>query len=91
MAKLSRQYQPLPTFWEVLDRLRDPIGPILNRLDSTKPRGRPRIDPRGALDAIIFRMRTGFHWNHLPRSFPDDSSVHRTFVRWSEQKVLGAI
>jgi hypothetical protein len=43
------------------------------------------------LDAIVFRMRTDCHWNHLPRSFPDDSSVHRTFVRWSEQKILDAI
>jgi putative transposase len=27
-------------------------------------------------------MRTGCQWNHLPKEFPDDSSVHRTFQRW---------
>jgi transposase len=91
MATSSRRYQPLPTIWQVPDPLWDRIGPILHRLDPPKPRGRPRIDPRAAMDAIIFRMRTGCQWNHLPRSFPDDSSVHRTFVRWSEQKILDAI
>jgi transposase len=91
MAKRSRRYQPLPTIWAVPDPLWDRIGPILQRLDPPKPRGRPRIDPRAALDAIIYRMRTGCQWNQLPHCFPDDSSVHRTFVRWSEQKILDAI
>jgi transposase len=27
-------------------------------------------------------MRTGCQWNHLPKEFGDDSSVHRTFQRW---------
>ena len=46
---------------------------------------------RAALDAIIVRLRTGCQWNQLPSSFPDDSSVHRTFVRWTEQRVFEAI
>ena len=41
-----------------------------------------RIDARSALDAIIFRLRSGCQWNRLPKEFPDDSSVHRTFQRW---------
>jgi transposase len=44
------------------------------------------------LDAIIFRMRSGCQWNHLPKKeFPDDSSVHRTFQRWIEKGVLDLI
>jgi transposase len=39
---------------------------------------RKRIDARSALDAIIFRLRSGCQWNQLPHEFPDDSSVHRT-------------
>ena len=38
--------------------------------------------PRGAFDAIIFRLRTGCQWNRLPGEYPDDSTVHRTFQRW---------
>lgn len=82
---------PLPTLWSVPDPLWERIRPILTQLDPPKPRGRPRIDPRAALDAIIFRMRSGCQWNQLPESFPDDSSVHRTFVRWTERNVFEAI
>jgi len=50
------------------------------------------VDQRAALDAIIFRMRSGVQWNRLPRAeFPDDSSVHRTFQRWIELGVLDLI
>jgi putative transposase len=58
------------------------VEPLLGKLDPPNLRGRKRIDPRAALDAIIFRLRSGCQWNHLPKEFPDDSSVHRTFQRW---------
>jgi transposase len=50
------------------------------------------VDQRAALDAIIFRMRSGCQWNRLPTGeFPDDSSVPRTFQRWIEKGVLDEI
>jgi putative transposase len=91
MAASAQTHRPLPTLWEIPDRLWDRIAPILGALDPPKPRGRRRIDARAALEAIIFRLRTGCQWNHLPASFPDDSSVHRTFVRWSDRQVFEAI
>jgi putative transposase len=91
MAPSARTYRPLPTLWTVPDPLWERIAPILAQLDPPKPRGRPRIDPRAALDAIIFRLRSGCQWNQLPASFPDDSSVHRTFVRWSDRHVFETI
>jgi putative transposase len=36
-------------------------------------------------------MRTGCQWNHLPKEFPEDSSVHRTFQRWAELGVLDVV
>ncbi len=57
------------------------IEPILAEHDPPK-RGPKRIDQRHALDAVIFRMRSGCQWNRLPKEYPDDSSVHRTFQRW---------
>ena len=36
-------------------------------------------------------MRSGCQWHHLPREFPDDSSVPRTFQRWVELGVLKLI
>ncbi len=72
----------MPTIWRVPDELWEHVSPIIRELDPPKPTGRKRIDARQALDAIIFRMRSGCQWNQLPSDFPDDSSVHRTFQRW---------
>ncbi len=74
--------KPLPTIWRVPDDLWHVVERVLVQLDPPKRTGRKRIDPRGALDAMIFRLRSGCQWNRLPGEFPDDSSVHRTFQRW---------
>jgi putative transposase len=78
----------LPTIWRVPDSLWAVVQTVLDAEDPPKRTGRRRIDPRAALDAIIFRLRTGCQWNRLPREFPDDSSVHRTFQRWVRTGVL---
>lgn len=36
-------------------------------------------------------MRTGCHWNRLPRELGDGSTIHRTFQRWVELRVLERI
>jgi putative transposase len=91
MAKRKERIKTLPTIWRVPDELWKRIEPIIAEFDPPKHTGRKRIDPRAALDAIIFRMRTGCQWNHLPKEFPDDSSVHRTFQRWIELGLLDKI
>jgi transposase len=92
MSENPTQEKPLPTIWRVPDELWEIIEPILKEHDPPKNTGRPRIDQRAALDAIIFRMRSGLQWNRLPKEeFPDDSSVHRTFQRWVELGVLDLI
>ena len=74
---------PQPTIWRVPDELWGYVEGLIELHDPAPATGRPRIDPRAALDAIIFRMRTGCQWNELPKEFPDDSSVHRTMQRWA--------
>ena len=83
--------EALPTIWEVSDELWKRVSPIIMELDPPKSTGRKRVDARSALDAIIFRMRTGCQWNRLPKEFPDDSSVHRTFQRWVNKGVFERI
>ena len=82
MGRPTKIRSPLPPIWTASDDLWAIVAPILADLDPPKPRGRKWIDQRAAFDAIIFRLRTGCQWNHLPREYPDDSSVHRTFQRW---------
>ena len=60
-------------------------------MDPPKPTGRKRVHPRRILDGIIFRMRTGCHWNRLPKELGDDSTIHRTFQRCVELGLLERI
>jgi len=91
MGRHRRAVAELDTIWEVPDALWDRIVPVLAEHDPAPGAGRPRIDQRAALDAIIFRLRSGCQWNRLPDRFPDDSSVHRTFQRWVDRGVFPAI
>ncbi len=91
MNESASKERPIPTIWRVPDELWEKIEPILAEHDPPKKTGRRRIDQRAALDAIIFRMRSGCQWNRLPEEFPDDSSVHRTFQRWVELGLLDRI
>lgn len=74
----------MPTIWEVSDALWERIEPLILEFDPPKETGRPRINPRNVLDALIFRIRTGCQWNHIPRVYGDDSTIHRTFQHWVE-------
>jgi putative transposase len=74
----------LPTIWEVPDDLWERIEWLINEYDPPKTTGRSRADARRVLDGIIFRFRTGCQWNHIPKVYGDDSTIHRTFQRWLE-------
>jgi putative transposase len=91
MSEQEDATETLPTIWNVSDELWAKIEPILAELDPPRNRGRKRIDQRRALDGILFRMRSGVQWNHLPKEFGDDSSVHRTFQRWANLGVFERI
>ena len=88
MARQKKQVKVLPTIWEVSDELWDIIQSVLDELDPPAETGRPRTGQRQALNGIIYRMRSGVQWNHLPRRFGDDSSVHRTMQRWIARGVF---
>ena len=46
------------------------------------PRGRPRIDRREILDAILYVVRTGCQWRQLPHDFANWKTVYTVFWRW---------
>jgi putative transposase len=77
-----KKKKPLPTIWEVPDELWKRMEPLILEMDPPKETGRPRANPRNIVDAIIFRIRTGCQWNHIPRVYGDDSTIHRTFQHW---------
>lgn len=81
---MKKKKKPLPTIWEIPDELWKRMAPLILELDPPKEIGRPRTNPRNVMDAIIFRIRTGCQWNHIPRVYGDDSTIHRTFQHWVE-------
>jgi putative transposase len=83
-----------PTLWHVPDRLWSRIDQVLESHEPKKSqgtRGRPRVDRRRILDGIIFQLRTGCQWNHIPPIYGSDSTIHRYFRIWSESGVLAKI
>jgi transposase len=80
--------QSLPTLWNVPDPLWEMLAKVLTVYDPPSPRGRKRIDQRKAFDGVLYHLRTGCQWNHLPEVFGDDSSIHRTFVRWEKKAIF---
>ncbi len=84
-----KKKKPMPTIWEVSDELWNRIEPLILEFDPPKETGRPRINPRNVLDALIFRIRTGCQWKALPREYGSGSTVHRYFQEWTEQGVFG--
>ncbi len=83
--------QPLETIWEIPDDLWEKIEPVILEGNPPKSTGRKRVNPRPILNGIIFRLRSGCQWNHLPETFGDDSTIHRTFQRWVESGVLNQV
>jgi len=91
MGRPKKIRPPLPTVWHVSDDFWELIRPVLVEQDPQPRMGRKRRNQRAILDAVIFRLRTGCQWNHLPQELPDDSTVHRTFQRWVRLGVLERI
>ena len=64
------------------------VRPLLEAHDPPLRMGRKRTNPRAVLEAIIYRQRSGCRWNSLPKEYPDDSTVHRTYQRWQRLGLL---
>lgn len=50
--------------------------------------GRPRMEDRQAMNAIFYKLRTGIHWNALPKSLGASSTVHDRFQEWQNAGVF---
>lgn len=75
MAGMDELYKIPDTVWEQIEPLLPPELP--------NPRGgRPRMDNRRAMEAILYVFRTGCKWSALPRSMGASSTVYRRFQEW---------
>ena len=72
---VDRKYRIPDELWKQIKPLLPPELP--------KPKGgRPRMDDRKAMEAILYVFRTGCKWKALPHSFGASSTVHDRFQEW---------
>jgi transposase len=67
------------------DRIKD----LLPGRDGTV--GRPAVDNRLFVDAVLYRYRAGIPWRDLPERFGDFRVVHTRFSRWAARGVLKTV
>ena len=60
---------------------------IRNYLPPVFRRGRPRIDRRWIIDAVLYVVRTGCQWRMLPENFPNWSTVYGLYRQWIQSGV----
>ena len=73
--------------YQIPDELWEQIKPLLPP-ELSKPRGgRPRMDDRKAMEAILYVFRTGCKWKALPRSLGAPSTIHDRFQEWRRSGV----
>ena len=74
------QRQPYDT--DLTDAEWQLIGPLI---PPAKPGGRPRkYDMREMVNAILYLLRTGCAWRHLPHDFPQWQTVYYYFSKWRD-------
>lgn len=71
-------------FWQQAAPLIPPSQRDPNRAYQRRPGGgRKRCDDRRILAGIFYVLRTGVHWQALPREFGSPATVHRRFMEWA--------
>lgn len=51
-------------------------------------KGRPRMNDRQAMTAILYKLRTGCSWKALPRDLGAGSTIHDRFQEWQAAGVF---
>ena len=68
------------------------IGQACEHLPPTKPHiGRPRCDPRGRFNGILYVLSTCCSWHDVLAKYGTKSTVHRYHLELSEKNVYQAI
>lgn len=64
------------------------LYPMLPKPAST---GRPPTPRRPVVNAILYLVKSGCHWNLLPKSFPPYKTIFHIFTKWAKSGVLAEI
>jgi transposase len=70
--------------WLLPDNIWEQIVPLLPLARRKRRMGRPRMNDRAAMNAILYRLKTGCAWKALPRSLGASSTIYDRFQEWRE-------
>lgn len=74
--------------WQVRDELWEAVRPLLPEHRPDPRGGRPRVDDRVFLNAIVFVLFTGIAWRYLPREMGcSPATAHRRLAAWQSAGV----
>ncbi len=74
--------------YEITDEVWAKIEPMLPRPRKKIKKGRPRMDDRQAMTAILYKLRTDCSWKILPPSLGAGSTIYDRFREWQAAGVF---
>jgi len=72
---------------ELMDRLWDRVRPLLPPQPPHPRGGRPFVDDRACFEGIVYALRNGVRWRHLPRCYPSPVTCWRRHRDWTRAGV----
>jgi len=80
----------------LFDDLRDNEWAMVEALFCEEPkrserRGRPRVEPRSVVNAVLWVLSTGEGWSKLPGRYPSPPTCRRRFDEWQMDGTLSEI
>jgi len=80
----------------VFDDLRDNEWALVEALFCAEParserRGRPRVEARAVVNAVLWVLSTGEGWSKLPGRYPSPPTCRRRFDEWQADGTLAEI
>ena len=73
---------------ELTDEQWQVIEPLLPRSGA---KGRPRVDDRQVINAMLVKAKTGMAWRDLPARYGSWKTVYTRFWRWSRDGTLSML
>lgn len=67
------------------------LEPLFQAHTSPSSRGRPPLDPRPILDAILWKIRRSAPWETLPTCYPSHPTVYRRYRLWRRSGLLDQV
>jgi putative transposase len=57
-------------------------------IPQTIGQGRRSTNDKGCFEALLYMLKTGCQYAHLPKVYQPKSTVHNTYKRWVERGIL---